>query len=104
MTEEDISKEITLKRIKEKNNYFIKEIDQSELLSNKKKNICTNYIKLFLTLVFAVTVYISISAFASLIDISKGIMSSTIGLNICAITARIKKYKSIIREKEKEAQ
>ena len=37
MTEEDINKEFTLKKIKEINNYFIKEIDQNELLSNKKK-------------------------------------------------------------------
>ena len=41
-------------------------------------------------------------AFASLIDISKRIMSSTIGLNIWAIIARIKKYKSIIKKKKKK--
>ena len=40
-----------------------------------------------------------ISIFASLIDISKGIMSSTTGLNIYAITPRIKKYKSITQKK-----
>ena len=34
---------------------------------------------------------ISISTFASLVDIPTGIMSSTIGLNICAIIAKIKK-------------
>ena len=31
-----------------------------------------------------------------------GTMSSTIELNICTIIARIKKYKSIIKKKEKE--
>ena len=43
---------------------------------------------------------ISISAFASLIGIPIKIMSSAIGLKICAITARIKKYKSVITIKK----
>ena len=74
------------------------------MLSNKNKKVCTtlNYVEHFLTLIFAVTVCISISAFPSLIDISKGIMSYKIRLNICAIIARIKKYKSIIRKKKKK--
>ena len=66
--------------------------------------VCTtlNYIEHFLTLVSAVAVCVSISTFASLVDIFKGIMSSTIGLNICAIIARIKKYKSIIKKMKKK--
>ena len=40
---------------------------------------------------------ISISAFASLVGIPIEIKSSAIGLKICAITAAIKKYKSIIK-------
>ena len=78
----------------------MKEIYRNELWSNKNKKVCTtvNYIEHFLTLVFTVTVRISISTFASQVDISKGIMTSTIGLNICAIIARIKKYKSIINK------
>ena len=47
-----------------------------------------------------ITRCISISAFASLIGIPIKIMSSAIGLKICAITARIKKYKSIITIKK----
>ena len=42
------------------------------------------------------------SAFASLVDISKGIMSSTIRLNICTIVAEAKRYKSIIKKKNKK--
>ena len=86
------------------NNYFIIEIDQNELLSNKNKEVCMtlNYIEHFLNLVYAVTVCIPISAFASLISTSKGITRSTIGLNICVIIARIKKYKSIIEKKKKK--
>ena len=46
MTKEDISQECILKKIKEMNNYFIKEINQNELSSNKNKNVYTtlNYI------------------------------------------------------------
>ena len=74
------------------------------MLSNKNKKVCTtlNYIKHFPTLVIAVTVCIFISTFASLVNISKRIMSYTIGLNIYAIIARIKKYKSIIKKKHDE--
>ena len=61
-----------------------------------------NYIEYFLTLVFAVTVCIWISAFASLLDISKGIKSSTKGLNICAIITSFKKYKQIIKKKKRK--
>ena len=73
MTEKDISQEFGLKKIKEINNCFIIEIDQNELLSNKNKKVCAtlNYIELFLTLVFAITVCISISVFAALFDIFK---------------------------------
>ena len=45
---------------------------------------------------------VSISACASLIEIPKGITSSANGLEICAITAGIKKYKSIIKKKKKK--
>ena len=45
---------------------------------------------------------ISISAFASLVDILVGITSSAVVINICAIIAGIKKYKSIIKEKTKK--
>ena len=48
-------------------------------MSIENKNVCTtlNCIEHFLTLVFEVTVCISISAFASLADISMGIVGST---------------------------
>ena len=71
---------------------------------NLYKMFCTtpNYIEHFFPLVFAVNVCISISSFASLIDISKGITSSTIELNFCKIITRIKKYKSIIKKKKKK--
>ena len=77
MTKGDVSQEFRRKKIKQINNYFIKEIGQNELLSLKYKQVCLtlDYIEQFLTLVLAVSICISISAFASLIDISKGIRS-----------------------------
>ena len=77
MTKGDVSQEFRRKKIKQINNYFIKEIGQNELLSPKYKQVCLtlDYIEQFLTLVLAVSICISISAFASLIDISKGIRS-----------------------------
>ena len=103
MTNEVISHEFRFKK-EEMNNSFIRKIDQNEFLSNKNKKVCTtlNYIEHFLTLVFAVNVCICISFFASLIDISKGSMSSTTGLNISAIIARVKNYKSIIKKNKKK--
>ena len=64
-------------------------------MNSKNKKVCTtlNYLKDFLNLVFflfTVTGCISISAFASLLNVSTGIMISTIGSNICAIIVRIK--------------
>ena len=47
-------------------------------------------------------VYISMSTFASLVDISKGIMCYTVGLNIWAIIARIKKLKSTFKKNKKK--
>ena len=77
MTKGDVSQEFRREKIKQINNYFIKEIGQNELLSPKYKQVCLtlDYIEQFLTLVLAVSICISISAFASLIDISKGIRS-----------------------------
>ena len=73
-------------------------------MSEKYKKVCTtlNYIEHFLILASTITGCVSISAFASLIGIPIGITSSAIGLKICAITAGIKKYKSIIKKKKKK--
>ena len=42
----------------------------------------------------------SISTFASLVDITIGIVSSTIGLKISVTAAGIKKYESIVKKKK----
>ena len=72
-------------------------------MSKKYKKICTNlkYIEHFLILASTVTGSISVSVFASLFGIPKGIATFVIGLKIFAITVGIKKYKYIIRGKKR---
>ena len=84
-----MSQDFRLKNINETRNQFLGEIEPNELMSKKHKKVCTtlNYIEHFLILASTITVYISISAFASLIGIPIGITSSAIGLEICTITA-----------------
>ena len=62
---------------------------------------CLNYVEDLLILASTVTGCVSVSAFASLFPVVVGIMSSTVGLKICAITAAIQKYKSIINKRRK---
>ena len=104
MVEENMSQEFRLKNIAQTRYYFIEEIHQNELMSKNHKKVCTtrNYIEHFLFLGSTITGCISISAFASLVGIPVGITSSAIGLKICAITAAIKEYKSIIKKKKKK--
>ena len=73
-------------------------------MSTKQKDVCTtvNYIENFLILGSTTTGRVSISTFASLAGIPIGITSSAIRLKICATTAAIKKYKSIIKKKKKK--
>ena len=54
-----------------------------------------------LVLVTTVTGCILISEFASLVCVYVGITSYVVGSKICAVTAGIKKYKSIIKKKKK---
>ena len=61
-----------------------------------------NYIDHLPIVIFKITGCVSISAFASLVGVPIGITISTIGLNIWAIAAGIKKYKSIIKNKKKK--
>ena len=100
--EENISQEFILKNIDETRNYLIEEITRNELMSKKRRKVCTtlSYIEHFLTLGSTITGCISISAFASLVGIPIGIRSCAIGSKICAITVGIKKYESIIKKKK----
>ena len=92
-----------MKNIDETRNYFVEEIEQNELMSKKHKKVFTtlNCTKYLLILVSTVTECISIFVFASLVSITIGATSSTTELKICAITAGIKRFKSIIKKKKK---
>ena len=73
-------------------------------MSKKHKKVCKtlNYIEHLLILASAATGCVLISAFASLVGIPVGIRSSAVGIEICAITAGIIKYKSIIKKKKEK--
>ena len=88
------SYDLGLKKINETGNYFLKEIKHNDLMSEKNKKVCRglNYFQHFLVFISAVSGYVSILAFASLVWVSVGIKSSPVGLKICGITAGIKKY------------
>ena len=94
---EEASLEFRLGKIDETWNYLLNEIKYNDLMSEKNKKICKylNYVEHLLILVSTVTCCVSISAFASLDYLYMGIMSSVIGIKICEITSRIKKYMSI---------
>ena len=64
--------------------------------------VCTtlNFIEHIFILASTITGCLSISAFTSIVGIPLEITSSAIGSKICAITAGIKKYKSIIKKKK----
>ena len=57
---------------------------------NKKAGTTLSYIEHFFTLAFTVIRCVSISAFASLVNIPTEIMSSATRLDICTITAGVK--------------
>ena len=106
MSEENRSQELRLKNIDEIRNYSFKEINQNELMSKKHNKSLNyrvlNYIDHLLIVILTITVSSSVCAFPSLIGIPIGITSSAIRLKICAITAGIKKYKSIIKKKKQK--
>ena len=71
-------------------------------MSNEHKTFrkILNYIEHLLILVSTVTGCVFIWAFG--FGIPAGITSSAVGLKICVITAKTKKYKSIIKRKKKK--
>ena len=73
-------------------------------MSEKHEKVCRplNYFEHCLVFVSAVNGSVSSSAFASLVGVTKSIARSAVGLKVCAITAAIKKYESIIKNKRKK--
>ena len=73
-------------------------------MCKKHKRVCTAlyYIEHLLILVSMITGCVLISAFACLVGVPIGIVSSTVGLKICVITAGMKQYMSITKIKRKK--
>ena len=72
-------------------------------MSEKHKKVCWafNYLEHFVVFLSALNRCVSISVFASLLGVPVSITSSALGSKICAITAAIKKYVSVIKKKRK---
>ena len=64
------------------------------------KRYVSIYFELFFILVSTGTGCVFIPTFASLVCVPVGITRSAVGINICAVTAGIKNYKSIIKQKD----
>ena len=77
-----MNQEFSQKKIDEIRNYLIEEINRNELMSKKRENVSRvlNYIDQPLIVISTNTGCVSISAFASLVDIPIEITSSTTGL------------------------
>ena len=71
-------------------------------MREKYKKICkySNYVERLLIFVSTVTDCVSFSKFALLVCVPVGITNSAVGTKTSAITAGIKKYKSIIKKKK----
>ena len=61
-----------------------------------------NYVEHLLILASTITSCVSITVFASLVCVFAGITSSGVRIKICAITAEMNNYKSIIKEKKRK--
>ena len=92
MHEENVSQDFRMKNMDKTKNYLTEKINQSKLMSKKHKNVYRvfSYIKSLLLLICTVSGCLLNSAFDSLVSIPIGITSSSIGLEVCAITARNK--------------
>ena len=101
---EEASIKFRLRKIDETRNYLLDEIKHNDLMSEKSKKTCKylNYVENLLILASTIGGCVSSFPFASLVYVPVGITSSGVGINICAITSRMKKYKSIIKKKKKK--
>ena len=102
-TTEKASLEFRSRKTDDTRNYLLYEIKHNDLISEKYKETCKylNYVEHFLILASLGSGCVAISAFASLVVIPLGMRSSAVGIEICVITAWMKKYKSIINNNKK---
>ena len=98
------SLEFRLRKIDETRKYLIEEINHNDFMSERynKTCKCLNYIENLLIVASTLSDSASISAFASLVVIPVSITSSLVGIEICTITAGVKKHKSVKMKNKKE--
>ena len=103
-TDKYVKSRVQIKKTGETRNYLLEEINHNDLISENYKKACKylNHVEHLLILVSPLTGCVSISAFASLVCVPVGVASFAVEIKISAITAGIKKYKSIIKKKKKK--
>ena len=101
---EEANLKFRLRKTDETRNCILDDIKHNDFMRGKYKETCKhlNYVKNSVILASRVTGCVSTSTFASLVAILVGITSSSVEIKICAVSAGIKKYKSIIRKKKKK--
>ena len=101
---QEVRLKFRLRKIYEARNYLLDEIKQNDLMSEKYKNTYKylSCVKHLLIIASTVSGCVSISACTSLVCVPIGITSSAAGINICAITAGIEKYNSVMKKKKKK--
>ena len=101
---EEASLEFRLTKIYETRKYLLGKIKHNDVMSEEYKKTCKylNYVEYLLILASVITVFVSISAFSSLVSVPVSMTSSVVGIKVCAIIARIKKYKSIVKKMKKK--
>ena len=96
MTKENVSLDFRLKKLMKQKIIFLEKIKQNVLMSENHKEVCRclNYFEHFLISISAVTVCVSISAFASLVGALANVTSSAIEIKIF--------LKSLLESRKKE--
>ena len=101
MSKENIYLDFRIEKIDETRKYLLEEIKNVNLMGEHCEKVyrTLNYFEYFLICTSPVTDCVSIPASASVAGVPVSTGSSAVGLKICALTAGIKMYQSIIRKK-----
>ena len=96
-----MNQESRLRKIDEIRTYLTEEINQSELVSKKHEKVCgtLHYIAHSLTIISFWNYWMRFHFCFSFFGTPMEIAIPTVGLKISAVTARIKKYKSMNKKR-----
>ena len=101
--EKEGSLDFRLRKMDKTSNCLLDEVNHNDLKCEKCKKTWKYliYVELLPILVSKVSACALISAFASLVCVPVGITSFALEMKVCAFTAEIKKYKSIMKKKRR---